>query len=180
MKSPVLKPNPIKSKLSYTAMMEYRNYLTVGFDPYSGKLAYNNIRKELETFFQCTKFQVTRLDYGMIEIKWLDGATLNDVQILSCKYSTERSDPSRGIYYNELTEFNRQYGGVNTIIYNRCYSDEMINDAIGILADKYESNYVNSNIPTLDDYRSGKMNSMNVPKTVFIVMNEMKKILDML
>lgn len=135
---------------------QYKDFIQ-GDDKYSGKLAARNIRMELKTSFKGIKFSVRKTHYGSLSVNWTDGPKKKEVEAITGKYETGRFNSYEDYHYTEVGAFNEVLGGANYIFLTRSYSDDFIHEAIGVLVDKYASYFRDKDIPTVDDYRKGRL-----------------------
>lgn len=133
-------------------------------DTTSGKLAAVNIRLELRRRFPNTKFRVHRPKNGIVNIAWLDGPTVHELEDdVSRKYETGRFDGVLDIASTNVQAFNIAFGGSRYIFSQRSHSDELIKQALCSLFQRYATSFQGIALPTADDYNSGALFRVHVP-----------------
>ncbi|MBK5145562.1 hypothetical protein I2494_17930 [Budviciaceae bacterium BWR-B9] len=152
-------------------------HLIQGSDKYSGKLAAKNIRIELKKQFNGVKFSVRKNHFGSITISWIDGPKKDDVNNICSKYKTGRFNAYEDYHYDDVSAFNEVFGSASYISLTREYSDEFINEAIGILVDKYEYQFAGKEKPTVEDYRTGRLYNVGQEFCTRSLQNELSEIL---
>jgi len=88
-----------------------------GNDPYSGKLAVRNIRKELKKEFGEIKFSVRNPNYGTIKITYPknSGIELSDIENVTAKFKRGYFDGRQDIYEDVKPAFCEVFGGADYI-----------------------------------------------------------------
>ena len=116
----------------------------------------SNIRKELKAKFPGAKFSVRKGSYDSVRVKWTDGPTEEQVKEITAKYRDSYFDGMQDISFFCSSPFNEIYGGVGYVFVFRDYSDEMKQQAIGILKVKYD-HLIGDEEVTVARYNSGDL-----------------------
>lgn len=128
------------------------------------------IRQALKEAFPGVKFSVRSSVYSggaSINVGWTDGPNSRQVEAVAKVFEGGYFDGSidyQGSCYSlldgQVTSF-----GADFIFCNRSYSDAAIQRAINAVAREYAGNLKTPGavIPTVDDYRNGRMWSMEIP-----------------
>lgn len=117
--------------------------------------ATKNIRKELKKAFPGIKFSVNSSGYSggnSIDVRWIDGPTVKDIQALIGKYEKGNFDGMTDSYnYDRRNVWVEVFGGTKYLNTRRSYSDEHIKKALenfGICDDKTY---------TVEDFKTGSI-----------------------
>ncbi|HHU1575949.1 TPA: LPD29 domain-containing protein [Escherichia coli] len=132
------KANEISADIeSSTCDHLYKNLITETQEPFACKRASKNIRTLLKENFKGTKFSVRTRDASCIDVRWTDGPTKQEVDLLIGKFQIGHVDTYQECYeYNE-TGFNKLYGGIKYLFTERSFSDELIAKAICAVKERY-------------------------------------------
>ncbi|MEI8659383.1 LPD29 domain-containing protein [Vibrio sp. Hal054] len=118
--------------------------------PSASKVA-KNLRAELKIAFKGIKFKVTASG-RRATVTWTDGASQQQVRQLLDRYITDRLDESQQQRIHTFTPFNEVYGSVDSINFDRNYSDEMVEQALSIVCDEHQTATY-----SVEQYRDGRL-----------------------
>jgi len=135
---------------------------TQGDDTTSGKTVAVNIRLELKRAFPATKFSVRRPHYGVVNVSWKDGPTIQKVEDLLGRYETGRFDSMQDLPSTEVGPFNVVFGGTRYLFTERQHSDALIEKALDRLYARFPSNLKEISRPRAIDYNTGALFSIQV------------------
>lgn len=97
-----------------------------------------NIRKELKAKFPGVNFSVRKRSYDSVSVNWTDGPTEEQIKEITAKYRDSYFDGMQDMSVSCSSPFNEIYGGVGYVFVDRDYSDEMKQQAIGVIKIKYD------------------------------------------
>jgi hypothetical protein len=118
---------------------EYKHLLKKSDKPdYSpGRLAAENIRRELKAAYPGVKFNV-RSDYNSVRIRWIDGPKSKEVEKLTGKYEAGSFDGMTDSYsYNADATFADVFGDPQYVFCNRELSDAEERRLAGLVAQRF-------------------------------------------
>lgn len=121
----------------------------------ASKLAVLNIRADLKKAFKGIKFSV-RADFNSVNISWIDGATVRQVNDVVKAYAAGSFDGMADIYEAKETPFTEVFGGIDYVFTRRDTSLALIQKAIDALFAQFPSNFEGIAKPTAEDYEAGK------------------------
>ncbi|GGM25977.1 LPD29 domain-containing protein [Pseudomonas asuensis] len=132
-------------------------------DPYNGKAAAANIRKQLAKTYPDVKFSVRKASGDAIAVQWTDGPTTSQVNTITSQYVSQRFDPDTRHHVFNRTAWSAVFGGIAHVRLTRTKSDALMARAIDAVFTKYRAELADISIPTVNEYRSGHTNWIEVP-----------------
>lgn len=127
---------------------KYPNLKQQQDEPSAPKRAIANIRIELKEKWPKVKFSVRKDGYNTLNISWIDGPTVDQVENITAKYKEGYFDGMEDIYRNVATPFNTLFGDLKYIFNRRDYSDAVKQKSINELWLELPANL--ENIPKID------------------------------
>lgn len=138
-------------------------HLKQGDGDRDGRLVAANIRAELKRRFAGVKFSVRKLHHGTVAVRWTDGPIKADVEEVTAPFRGGRFDSSQDLATFETSPFIAVFGGVQYLSTSREESAELVTQAIDAVFADYAGNLAGIERPTPDDYRAGRLWSVQVP-----------------
>lgn len=138
-------------------------HLTQGDGARDGRLANVNIRAELKKRFPGTKFSVRKHHYSSVGVSWTDGPTVAQVDEVVAPFKGGRFDGMQDLASFETSPFITLFGGVQYLNTTREKSPALIDRAIAQVFTDYAGNLKDTDRPTAEDYRAGRLYSVPVP-----------------
>lgn len=117
----LLEIEELPSKFPYLTPIEFSSSKD------SFRCAIENMRRELKHHFQNVKFSVRKERYGNINVSWVDGPTVSQVNDIVRKYKDHHSDQSGDYYDYNPSNFNKVFGGSDYVFTSREISEESLN-----------------------------------------------------
>lgn len=136
-------------------------------EPGSGHVvAGRNIRTELKRAFLGVKFSVRGKSYSggcSIDVFWTDGPTTEQVKPITDKYQHGDFNGMEDIYEYRRCPWTDVFGSAGYVFEHRDYSDRAIACAIRTVWTRYAGNLRDIQPATVEDFKSGKLWSAEVP-----------------
>jgi hypothetical protein len=133
-----------------------------------------NVRKDLRMNFGKFTFSVRKSGASSLSVEWTDGPQEAQVKTLLQKFRNGSFNCMEDYYEFSESPFHQIYGGVQYINLKRNLTDTVIEKAIEkVFAENYPD--WRANLPTVDDYREGKLAGIDRDKFTFGLSHEIRK-----
>lgn len=107
-------------------------HLEQGCDPFSGNLAFENIKRALAKAFPGAEFAVRRKQPHIISVSWTDGPTGFSVEGLVSRFEASTFDDANLAFNLRASAWCEVFGGVQFVLARRSLSDGFLAKAIEI------------------------------------------------
>lgn len=143
-------------------------------DNMSAAVVAKNVRKDLRLNFGKFTFSVRKSGSSNISVEWTDGPQETQVKTLLQKFRNGSFNSMEDYYEFSESPFHQIYGGVQYINLKRHLTDSVIEKAIKKVIDENYPDW-NGEIPTVNDYREGKLVGIERDKFTFGLSHEIRK-----
>lgn len=128
--------------------------------------AAKNIRIELKAAFPKTTFSVKSRRFSggdSIDVCWTDGPTSDQVDAIINRYAAGSFDGMTDSYTYDHSAWTDAFGDAKYVHSSRKHSDAAIASCTRTVFARYSGNLVGMAVPAVDDFKMGRLWSVQVP-----------------